>query len=339
MKQEDITKITEIIEESQDPFYVFDDDCDGLCSYLLLKRHFKKDGSFMIGKNRPVLGPEYIRKLEEEKPDLLIMLDIPVIWEDAEDNLTTKALWIDHHPIQEVSKIHYFNALNYTKESKSTTWMISQITKQKNWLAALGCIFDFHIPEFIKETQKEYPDLLTKIGHPQEIMYETEFGYLMDILFFNLKGQTKDVKKSVKMLEKIDSPYDILKETTKEGKKLKERAERYLKEYRKLREGATKEITKDKLFAFIYQQNQTSMSNKLAGEMSYKYPEKFIICGREKEDKIIMSLRGPNFEVRDILEQALANVEGRGGGHRYACGAAVKKEDFERFLENIKQQL
>ena len=45
------------------------------------------------------------------------------------------------------------------------------------------------------------------------------------------------------------------------------------------------------------------------------------------------------FVILSILKNALVGIEGYGGGHEYACGASVKKEDFERFIENIKSQI
>ena len=34
---------------------------------------------------------------------------------------------------------------------------------------------------------------------------------------------------------------------------------------------------------------------------------------------------------------ALEQVDGFGGGHPYACGASIKKEDFKRFIEIFKE--
>ena len=52
-----------------------------------------------------------------------------------------------------------------------------------------------------------------------------------------------------------------------------------------------------------------------------------------------MSLRSSKINLRKILEKALINVEGYGGGHEFACGANVKKRDFDVFLDQINEQL
>ncbi len=48
---------------------------------------------------------------------------------------------------------------------------------------------------------------------------------------------------------------------------------------------------------------------------------------------------GKDTILTGALEKALAGVEGYGGGHEQACGAVVKKEDFEQFISNLKDEL
>ena len=52
-----------------------------------------------------------------------------------------------------------------------------------------------------------------------------------------------------------------------------------------------------------------------------------------------MSLRSSTLDLPPILEHALRGVEGYGGGHEHACGACVKVEDWDLFLEQFKEQL
>jgi len=46
-----------------------------------------------------------------------------------------------------------------------------------------------------------------------------------------------------------------------------------------------------------------------------------------------------DIKIKPILEKALRNVEGYGGGHDYACGANVAKKDFLDFLDVIKKEI
>ncbi len=40
-----------------------------------------------------------------------------------------------------------------------------------------------------------------------------------------------------------------------------------------------------------------------------------------------------------IIEKALVGISGYGGGHEHACGACVKVEDFNQFIDNFKKEL
>ena len=82
-----------------------------------------------------------------------------------------------------------------------------------------------------------------------------------------------------------------------------------------------------------------SFTGDLANELIYKFPGKIVIVGREKDGEIRMSLRSSKINLRGILNKALVNVEGYGGGHEFACGANVKKRDFDVFISQIREQV
>ena len=43
--------------------------------------------------------------------------------------------------------------------------------------------------------------------------------------------------------------------------------------------------------------------------------------------------------IVEPLQRALQGINGHGGGHPQACGALVKEEDWERFLENFRKEV
>ena len=60
LKQNEIEEIRSILEKSNDTLYLFDDDGDGLSSYLVLKKHFKKGRGKPITGKRPKVEPKLI---------------------------------------------------------------------------------------------------------------------------------------------------------------------------------------------------------------------------------------------------------------------------------------
>ncbi len=61
--------------------------------------------------------------------------------------------------------------------------------------------------------------------------------------------------------------------------------------------------------------------------------------GREKGDEIKLSIRSKKLILPPMIEKALVNVKGYGGGHDHACGGNIAKDDFKAFIDNLKNQL
>ena len=76
--------------------------------------------------------------------------------------------------------------------------MCYQIVKQDEWIAMAGSIGDWYMPDFFKEFAKKNPKLLNGAKEIGEILFETKLGDLIKILSFNLKGNTSEVRKSIK---------------------------------------------------------------------------------------------------------------------------------------------
>ena len=65
LTNKELEDIRVILSESNNTFYLFDDDGDGVCSYLILKKHYKNG----IGMPIKSAGP-----LDETSVDQLIQL-------------------------------------------------------------------------------------------------------------------------------------------------------------------------------------------------------------------------------------------------------------------------
>ena len=85
------------LKTAENPLFFYDDDPDGICSYLLLKKYVEK-GKGVILKASPRLDINLKRKLEEHYPDKIFVLDIPIITQEFIDIAKSPIYWIDHHP-------------------------------------------------------------------------------------------------------------------------------------------------------------------------------------------------------------------------------------------------
>ncbi len=138
-----LNQIKESLEESQNPLFFFDNDVDGLCSFLILQRALKRGKGVSI-KSFPRLDKSYLRKVDELNPDKVIILDKAEVDREFIDFLYEQqipVLWIDHHkveiPKETLEKIEYYNTI---PSAEPITYVAYQIfkNKQDRWLAMIG---------------------------------------------------------------------------------------------------------------------------------------------------------------------------------------------------------
>lgn len=328
-----ISEIRSFLEKAENPLFFYDDDPDGLCSFVLLRKKYQKGHGIAI-KGIPVVDSSWITKLEENFPDLLVILDKALVDQDFLDGCHIPVLWIDHHPPVIRSKVHYYNS-KLNGSEMPTTGLCYKITGQDQWLAAVGCLADAYIPPFYNDVQNKYPDLLPEHPTIRDINTKSKFGSLIKTFFMFIKGKSAELRSVANILTRIESPYEILDNQTPQGKFLTKRADKFFKEYNEILTEAKQQKTKSKILLFIYNAKKTSFTAELSNDLMNLFPDKVIIIGREKGDTIKLSFRSLEFNLANLIERSLINVKGYGGGHDHACGGCVVSEDFNRFMDNF----
>ncbi len=341
LPQKELHEIRALLQSAQSPVFFFDDDCDGLCSFLLLQKYCGKGDGVPI-KNAPEFTQVYLSKIQELQPDLVVILDKPIVDQVFLDQVHVPVLWMDHHPPVARKKVHYFNPrLHGTGEGYSTTRMAYEVTNQNLWIATVGSVADWTIPPFLKEFDQLYPGIVsTSVTDPGDLLFKHKIGELVKLMYFTLKGTTSEVRKDIKLLLTITNPLELLEGTTDAGKLCQEHTKKNFKEYEViLNKAKAAADPEDPVLVFLYPSTKNSYTGMIANELVYLYPKKVIIVGREKSGDVRMSLRSPRYVLPPILEKALVGLHGYGGGHDHACGASVPKDDFERFLTQLREQL
>jgi len=368
--QKQLEEFRRFLEKAQNPLFLFDNDVDGLASFLLLAR-FCGRGKGVAIKSFPELSTAYSRKLYELKPDYVFVLDKPLIEEgfrDSAKKLNIPIIWLDHHPIPNYSdeeEISYFNPIQEDKESKTiskkskteknktkksktekskigssnepTSYWAYKITKNKKdeWIAMIGCLADWYIPEFAESFSKKYPDLFHFTKNPAIALYETELGRIRKMLNFALMDRTTAVVRMLKNLLKIKDPRELLDVTNKTisiYKRYKQINKKYEKILNKAK-GIEKTNSNSKLLFFQYG-GELSLSAELSNELFYLYPNKVIVVAYIKGTKVNVSVRG-NTDVRKLTSNALKGIESTSGGHKQAVGASLSVEDIPKFRDNL----
>ncbi len=337
LTQKECETIKEELLTSRNPIYFFHDDPDGLASFILFYR-FLKEGKGFVVKAFPQIKEVLVNKTIEH--DKIFVLDIAIVDQEFIDKSKKTVVWIDHHNLLERNNVLYFNPRKKDNLNVPTPALCYQVVQQDLWIAFVGCIGDWYLPEFVDEFVKIFPDLCPQEKTIEQFYFNSLVGKLIKIFSFNLKGDGAEVSKSIKVITRIESPYEILNQETPEGKFLYKRYEKINQHYEGLLKQALNQKPKGKLFIFTYKSDYLSLTKDLSNELLYKFPDKVVILGREKDDEVRCSFRtGLKINLNKILQKALVGIQGYGGGHEQACGGAIKKQDFQRFLDNLEREL
>lgn len=335
-----ISEIRLHLDNAQNPLFFFDNDADGLASFLLLRRAVGRGRGIAI-KSFPGLDVNYMRKVHELRPDYIFILDKPQVSVEFLKEAHEAGLpivWIDHHDVElpELNElVYYFNSMRSEKPSSEpvTYWSYKVAGKKEDmWLALVGCIGDGFIPDFSQEAVDKYPELWRNVGSAFEGLYETQIGKISRILGFALKDSTSNVVKMIKMMFTA-GPQEVLQDDKKNI--MLQRFRQIDSKYSKLVEKAMLNASKSKLLYFQYG-GELSISADISNELIYRYPDKIIVVAYLKGTKANLSLRGKN--VREFTLKGIEGIENaRGGGHNDATGAQMNVEDLPRFKEKLEK--
>ncbi|MEK6891001.1 MAG: DHH family phosphoesterase [Nanoarchaeota archaeon] len=342
LTEKQVEEIRDHLNKSQNPVFFFDNDCDGLMSFLLLRRYIDRGKGVAI-KSFPELDESYVRKVDELNADYIFILDKPKVSKEFIESVKKRNIplvWIDHHDV-EISiddyegYVNYYNPILVNKTSEPTSFIAYNISERKEdlWLALIGCVADNFLPDFYKDFEKKYPELVRKnVGSPFELLYESEIGKLIMTFSFALKDRTSNVVSMINFMFKVKSPLELIKEDEQNFKIIK-RYQQIKSIYDKLLEKAKRVSRMSRRVVFFQYGGELSLSADLANELSYRFPGKIIIVAYIKGTIANVSIRG-SMDVRKLTLEAVNNIPGAtGGGHKYATGAKISVSDLPKFRD------
>ena len=338
--QEDIILFREALQKAEKPMFLYDDDPDGLSSFLLLYR-YRKEGKGVFVKSSPVVDAKFVKTVEEYNPDVIFILDMPVVEQDFIDKVNRPIYWIDHHEPQKNTNVNYLNPRKYDDtDNRPTNYWAYKIVQQDQWIAVAGCLADWFLPDFAAEFSQQNPEILpAEIKTVEEALFTTQAGKISRIFSFILKGKSPETQKCIKILTRIQHFNELLKQTSAQGKFVYKKYETVNKEYEALLSSVSEKDVKGNIVLFSYHEKSTSFTSDLSNELLFKFPNKVILICREKSGEMKCSMRGAAYDLPQLIHSSLEGLDGYGGGHKHACGVCVKVKDFPTFLERVEKQI
>ncbi len=331
------SELLEHLQKAQNPLFLYDNDADGLCSFVLLRR-FLGRGKGAAVRTHPEIDVKYAHKAIELEADYVFVLDKPFLGQDfleMLDEAQIPVVWIDHHDVSHPS--YSSSTLSIYKGDIPVTALVYSLTgrNQDSWIAFMGCIADHYLPPFTKQVRASFSDLSGEPREPFEAYYSTELGRLARALGFGLKDSITHLNYLHTFLTECNSPYQMLEEL--------EGSSSFAIKYREIEKKYTLllnralEHVSDRVIFFKYSGN-LSISSDLANELCYRYPGKYVMVSYVKGVTANVSLRGSH--VRDYLEKLLPMfTRANGGGHLDAVGARLQTADLEIFRNKFEEMV
>lgn len=335
-----ILEIREHLESSSNPLFLYDNDLDGLASFLILRRFLGRGKGEVIKASNSVKASDF-QFVEKTNPDTIFVLDKPSVEKGFLEEATKKNLkviQIDHHIKDGETAEFYYNPMEISKTNEPVSFLCQKIANRKEdvWVSLIGCISDCYLPEFVKDfKEKELLDYNYKTAF--DILYNTQFGKIIKILDFALRDSPKKVKSMVDFLINAKSINELVGENEK-NKEIFQRAEKISHIYSKLLKEVESLNHKDIIF-YKYSGNM-GLNRDLSNELAYKHPNKKIIIAYIKDNNCKISLRWMKGDIRTPALKAIKTIEGAtGGGHEHAPGIQLSSSDLETFKNNIFKEL
>jgi len=348
LSETQIESLREHLEKAQNPLFFYDNDIDGLCSFVILRKLIGR-GKGVAVKSYPDLNAQYIARVKEFKSDYVFVLDKPLIssgFLEELDKLSIPLVWIDHHDVigndieLKDGFVEVYNPSKSGKGHEPTTYLAYQVSQRKEdlWLAVCGCIADHYLPEFAKDFANEYPEYWTKekIDDPFDVFFKTEIGKISQAIGFGLKDSITHVVQLQSFLISCKSPADIFSES-EINNSFRSKYVEIKNKYDSILKKLDDKCIFGNLIFFDYS-GDLSISSEISNEICYKYPGKYVAVAFIKSGVSNISLRGKN--IKGILEKILKDFEGAtGGGHTDAAGARIRAQDLARFRETLEKEV
>lgn len=331
---EELKTLRRELEDSTNPLFLFDNDPDGFCSTVILMKCFEKGNALPL-KSFPNLDKSLIDKIYDLSPDKIFVLDKPlsnIEFFEQMDERGIEVFVIDHHEINLDDKSRYVkNVFTSFPSSEPTSYICQKICNRKNteWISLIGCIYDVFMPDFIKEFENSYPEMVNSTLPVSKIRYSSELGKIALILSLALKTSNSTINNMIELFLSANGPKDI---------SIENESNSYLhKRYNFLNKIVEKNVEKAKIYGklvYLEYSGEYSLSSDISNLLFYKYPDKFIVVCYKKYDAVNVSLRGKG--SKKLSEKIIESIEGSsGGGHDIACGLRIPREGLENFKKII----
>ncbi len=329
--REQAKEFLEEIKQEDKVMILCHNDLDGFVSGILVYDYLVKKGVGEIEIASVKLGETDPKKIFQnlDALDKIIFVDVPTdglngLLDALEDK---EVLMIDHHKQNKPFPDFPLNYNTFEKGYFPASRTVYELIQGRDWMALIGVVGDRG--DLYSENKEFIKELLNEYGFKLNDFFEKVINKLNYVLAYFDNGDTKaffSIQK-LKSLEDVDSLEEFYKPIQEEleffKKDFKENADVFGNVY------------------VYYFEPKYKIKKALVADISRGKEENVFVFLSPSSDEGVISLsgRGGNekFCALDICKAGIKDCEGDTGGHPRGVGGAIRKQDLEKFKENIKK--
>ncbi len=312
-------------------------DLDGMASTILMEEVIKKKGIKIkfIGfyQYSSKVLEEITNDLKKNSINKVFVLDLNL------DNINKKLfskfreefafLIIDHHPANPLFKKHksIIKTDSYDCSALTTYFLINSPESIKKWLwlisSAMISDCSYRKKANLEFLKKYYPEITEKnILNSAPSKLANKISSIL--IFFKT-----DLIKAYNLIKKgkFDEFDSIHKEISKEISKFVSKFEKESKSY------------SNKNLRIYYFNPKFDVSNIITTKASFNNPnEIFVGISDDGASFLKISIRDQsgNKDTNNLIKESIKKLrDSSGGGHKNASGGRIRKEDFNKFIDNL----
>ncbi len=352
-------KFINSIETDSNLLIIAHSDGDGIISSaiitkLLQEKNKERTNHKFIQSRGKEAEEKILKQIHKHGSNTIILLDYTPNREQTYGKINqqgAKTLTIDHHPCKEPSEAKEDTEKHtYVNPQKQGTppaasvlchLLYQQMNGEKNtkpW-AIIGAHSDTRIKQSIPllDLTNEEKELYIPNGRMNRSLHEISSVLLAPYLKKELAPR---VHKYIK--ESIEKENPVLIQEEKYGRtlelyKIKEKAEK--QKIKQTKKNPDLEVHEEAKLVTVPIESKLRIKSEIADQLRLKYPEYVIAVKMENHEKCLLSLRSSRADLSKAVPKACEGINGEGGGHPHAAGAAINKQHYQEFIKNLKKEL
>ncbi len=335
------------IKKTDEILIIFNNDGDGICSCALILHYLEKTGRkkpYIISQPMP-MDKNIVNKIKSTFPQKIIFLDLVV---DQQEDVLKKVrgfadiLIVDHHQIlknlNSRTVVHYNPRFTKKGLYQSTSYcaykILSELEEMKDmlWVAAVGIVSDYNI-----EDSKDIESETKKVYKIDGKLYESFLGRIADMIAASRATRLLSCEEMAYLILKIEDPQVL--EKTNGTEKLIQSYQDVENEKMAVMSDASKNVCIVKNLVMYEIKSKYNLDSLISTLISERYRDKLVIVYNKSGNRYKVSARNQNknIDAARVMKNAVSGLKGSGGGHEAAAGATVDANDWDTFLDRVKE--